>query len=284
MARTVSSVRTIGAFLNGRACSDTALYILDRAFGEPMPVEERAIMPMAGGIMQHGYQCGLVWGATLAAGAHAFRTFGPGAHAEARAIGAATRLVSAFRRRNDALDCYDITHLDKSSSKLQMVSYFVVRGGTIGCFRRAGRYAPAAFEQIEAAFSEPDGEPLSLPVSCTGLLARRAGFSERHATMAAGLAGGIGLCGGACGALGTAIWLLAMKSLREGAKKVDYADPQFADAVDVFLHASDFEFACSKVAGRTFDGVKDHAAFVLDGGCSKVLDALTDVVTGSRPS
>jgi len=26
-------------------------------------------MPLAGGIMQHGYQCGMIWGATLGAGA-----------------------------------------------------------------------------------------------------------------------------------------------------------------------------------------------------------------------
>jgi len=28
--------------------------------------EERAVMPLAGGIMQHGYRCGLVRGAALA--------------------------------------------------------------------------------------------------------------------------------------------------------------------------------------------------------------------------
>jgi Putative redox-active protein (C_GCAxxG_C_C) len=280
MTKTVSSVRTVGAFLNGRACSDTALYILNRAFGESMTTEERAIMPMAGGIMQHGYQCGLVWGATLAAGAEAYRRFGPGARAEVRAISAGSRLVASFRRRNDALDCYDITHLNNSSSKLQMVSYFVVRGGTIGCFRRAGSYAPMAFEQIDQSLSEKNGDGLVLPVSCTALLARRTGFSEKHATMASGLAGGIGLCGGACGALGTAIWLLAMKRLRNGAKKVDYNDPQFANVVEAFLNASDFEFECSKVSGRMFGDVAEHAAFVLDGGCSKVLDALTEVVSG----
>ena len=64
------------AFVNGRACSDTLLHVLDRAFGHPRPEEERAAMPFAGGIMQHGYQCGMIPGATLAAGAQAHRLFG----------------------------------------------------------------------------------------------------------------------------------------------------------------------------------------------------------------
>ena len=41
------------------------------------------------------------------------------------------------------------------------------------------------------------------------------GESDIHAVMASGLAGGIGLCGGACGALGAAIWILGMKIGKE---------------------------------------------------------------------
>jgi hypothetical protein len=39
--------------------------------------------------MQHGYQCGMIWGATLAAGAQAYRLLGPGPQAETAAIIAA---------------------------------------------------------------------------------------------------------------------------------------------------------------------------------------------------
>jgi hypothetical protein len=38
------------------------------------------------------------------------------------------------------------------------------------------------------------------------LIARKMGESDMHAVMASGFAGGIGLCGGACGALGAA-WI-----------------------------------------------------------------------------
>ena len=54
-------------------------------------------MPFAGGIMQHGYQCGMIWGAALAAGAQAYRLFGPGPQAEAMAVIAAQWLVESFR-------------------------------------------------------------------------------------------------------------------------------------------------------------------------------------------
>ena len=73
-------------------------------------------MPLAGGIMQHGYQCGMIWGATLAAGAQAYRLFGPGPQAETAAIIAAQRLVESFRTRNKHINCLEITEIDKSSS------------------------------------------------------------------------------------------------------------------------------------------------------------------------
>ncbi len=41
-------------------------------------------MPMAGELEQMGFQCGQLWGAALAAGAEAYRLFGPGPRAEAR--------------------------------------------------------------------------------------------------------------------------------------------------------------------------------------------------------
>jgi hypothetical protein len=53
-------------------------------------------MPFAGGIAQYGYQCGMLWGATLAAGAQAYRLYGAGPQAETQAIIAAQRLVESF--------------------------------------------------------------------------------------------------------------------------------------------------------------------------------------------
>ena len=47
--------------------------VVDASFGHPMKVEEKAVMPLAGGVANMGYQCGMLWGAALAAGAQSYR-------------------------------------------------------------------------------------------------------------------------------------------------------------------------------------------------------------------
>ena len=231
-------------------------------------------MPLAGGIMQHGYQCGMIWGATLAAGAQAYRLLGPGPQAETKAIIAAQRLVESFRARNNSINCLEITNIDKSSSTMQMITYFLIKGGTIGCMRMAARYAPVAFSEINTALSEEHIEAPSPPVSCAAMLAQKMGVSDMHAVMAAGFAGGIGLCGGACGALGAAIWIIGMNSSKEGVGKIDFKNPKAIDAIDRFMKCTDSEFECSKIVGRRFENIGDHADYLRDGGCSKIIEVL----------
>ena len=85
--------------------------VVDAAFDEPLATEEKSSMALAGGILQHGYQCGMLWGAALAAGAQVYRRYGSGPEAEALAVISAQDLVQAFRERNQNIDCSDITHL-----------------------------------------------------------------------------------------------------------------------------------------------------------------------------
>jgi hypothetical protein len=238
-----------------------------------MENEEHAAQPLAGGIVQHGYQCGMIWGSTLAAGAEAYRLFGAGPEAETRAIIAARRLLDAFRALNHHTDCFDITNLDNQSSTMKMIAVFLIKGQTIGCFRMAARYAPVAFREINAAMSAPTVEAPSAPASCAAMLARRMGAGDQHAVMAAGLAGGIGLSGGACGALGAAIWIDGMNILGYGGT-VRYKSPSALDAIGRFLSCTDYEFECTQIAGRKFESIGDHAGYLRDGGCVKVLDVL----------
>ena len=231
-------------------------------------------MPFAGGIMQHGYQCGMIWGATLAAGAQAFRLLGPGPQAETRAIIAAQRLVESFRAGTNHVNCLEITDLDKSSTTWQQIVYFLVKGGSIGCFRMAARYAPEAFSEIKTALSEEHVEAPSPPVSCAAMLAEKMGVSDMHTVMAAGFAGGIGLSGGACGALGAAIWFIGMNSVEEEGGKAEFRSPKATDAIDRFLKCTDYEFECSEIVGRKFESIDDHARHLRDGGCSKIIEVL----------
>ena len=230
-------------------------------------------MSLAGGLLGNGYQCGLLWGAALAAGAEAHRRYGAGPQAEAAAVAAAQQLVDAFRARARHVDCSDITKLEwKTASKGQALK-FVARGGPIGCFRLAGDYAPLAYRAINAALAGPPAELPAAPVSCAALVAQKMGASEMHTVMAAGLAGGIGLCGGACGALGAAIWLTGLGA-PDAQGELDYNNPIYADIIERFLEASDYEFECAAIAGRNFESVEDHAEYLRGGGCARLVAAL----------
>lgn len=227
--------------------------------------------------MQHGYQCGMIWGAVLAAGAQAYRTFGPGPQAETMAIIAAQRLVDSFRSFHGEINCLEITDIDRSSSALKMLYVFLIKGKTIDCFRMSGKYAKTAFNEINIAYSQKQIIVPSSPLSCASLIANKMGLSDMHAAMASGLAGGVGLSGGACGAMGAAIWIYGMKSIREGAGKINYKDPGALEIINTFLKCTDYEFECSEIAGRTFETIDDHAAYLREGGCVKLIETLSAI-------
>ncbi|MFC1586094.1 C-GCAxxG-C-C family (seleno)protein, partial [Fibrobacterota bacterium] len=105
----ISSLKTALSFLKIGTCSETLCNVLNRAFEHPLEKEEHATMPLAGGIMQYGYQCGMLWGATLAAGAQSYRIHGPGPKAEAMAIIASQKLVAAFHADTGEINCFEIT-------------------------------------------------------------------------------------------------------------------------------------------------------------------------------
>ena len=252
-------------------CSETLINVLNRAFGHPMELEEHASMPLAGGIVQQGYQCGMLWGAVLAAGAQAYRLYGPGPKAEAAAMRAAQRLVESFSESQGNINCLELTETDWNK-KSQAFKY-LIKGGGIKCMRRVVGYAPEAFRVINEALSEVPDEVPSGPASCAAELARNMGASEMHAVMAAGLAGGIGMSGGACGALGAAIWITGMNNPEE---KIgfNYKDTFAGRTIDRLLESSDHEMECSEITGRKFESIEDHAEYVRCGGCSKILEAL----------
>ena len=249
--------------------------VVDGSFDHPLKLEEEASAPLAGGIAGQGYQCGMLWGAALAAGAQAYRLLGPGPQAEAEALITAQRLVKSFRARNKEINCGDIIQLNwKSSSQRQLLKFFL-RGGPINCFRMAANYAQLAYNEINPPFPEKPIEAQFNPVSCTAVLAQKMGESDLHTVMAAGLAGGIGLSGGACGALGAAIWIIGMNHAKEEeVKNFGFDNPIALAVIDRFLESADYEFECAKIVGRTFENVADHAGYLRDGGCSKIIEAL----------
>jgi hypothetical protein len=182
--------------------------------------------------------------------------------------------VETFRASYNAIDCFEVTQLDWKNAPASDMLKFFLKGGPIRCFSMTASFARAARDEIDVAFADGKPEAPTPPVSCTVLLAQKMGASDMHTSMAAGLAGGIGLSGGACGALGTAIWLIELDNARNNAGKVEYNSPGAAEAIDRFLQSTDFEFECSKIVGRQFEDVGDHAAYLSGGGCAALIEAL----------
>ncbi len=270
----ISALRTARTFLREGTCSETLMIALDRAYGHPMNTEEQASAPLAGGLVQYGYQCGMLWGATLAAGAEAYRVYAPGPKAETAAVRAAQRLASSLAGRYKSINCLEITDLNwKKIQPLKILKFFA-KGGPIGCITMAAKYAPLAFDEINTAFSERPVKAPSPPGSCAAIMAQKMGASEMHTVMAAGFAGGIGLSGGGCGALGAAVWIIGMNGRREKASN-KVINSRLNDTMDKFLRGTDFKIECSEIVGRKFENIEDHAVYLRDGGCSKIIELLS---------
>lgn len=252
--------------------------VVDASFDQTMKHEEKASAPLAGGIMMNGYQCGMLWGAALAAGAQAYRRLGASPQAETMAVMTAQKLVKTFRSQNrNEINCLEITNLHwKGNNNALPLLKFIFKGGPIGCFNMTAKYAPGAFDDITAAIRENPVEVPSPPVSCASMLARKMGASDMHAVMAAGFAGGIGLSGSGCGALGAAIWIIGLEADEEYKGIKMYENPRALAAVERFLESADFEFECSNIVGRKFTDVSDHAGYLQAGGCANILEALAD--------
>jgi hypothetical protein len=277
--RAITSWRATKAFLSA-GCSGGALQQLGLAYGLPLEDEVRGVSPLMGGIKMHGYQCGALWGAALAAGARAHALLGAGPDAEAAALATSQGLVTRFRERFDSIDCDDLNDTTmRGMTPAGILSHFFLRGGSVRCLRLCTAWAAIALEGIQQGLETPAPGP-SAPVSCAAELARRAGASPQHITMAAGLAGGIGLSGDACGALGAAVWLLAMRVREERGITDVWDDEVFEDRfgalMTAYLEATQGGFECAEVVERRFEGVDDHAAWLAQGGCAAVIAALAE--------
>ncbi len=267
----ITGLGTARAFWSCGTCSHSMAHVLDRAFDEPAFTEEKGTEPLAGGIAMQGYQCGILWGASMAAGRRAVQEYGAGPQAETMAVRASQGVVQQFEQRNGSINCMELTDTDWTK-KLDMALNFL-KGGPIACTVMSARFAPVAFDEIEAAV---DGEPVEAPcspASCAAEVVRRAGLSGEHAAMVAGYAGGIGLSGGGCGALGAAVWVLGMRAAEEGIGYAEVND-RANEIVQRFLEVSDYEMECSEIVGRRFEDVADHAAHLRTGGCEAILDTL----------
>ena len=64
-----------------------------------------------------------------------------------------------------------------------------------------------------------------------------------------------------------------MNGRNEGVDK-KVISSRIADTIDRFIRSVDFQYECSEIVGRKFENVGDHAGYLRDGGCSKVIEVL----------
>jgi hypothetical protein len=259
-------------FLKKGTCSHTFFYILNREFGYLKEDEERASDPLAGGIAQEGYQCGMLWGTALAVGAESFRRYEGQGQAIAHAISATQYILESFINRAKSANCGDITSCD-FTNKFGLAK-FLITGKPITCFNLADKWAPEAIQSAKEGLSKQPSDLQGLPISCASEVVRKMGAGNEEMVMVAGFAGGFGLSGNACGALSAAIWMNTLVRVRKQNYKYALSDPDLGKIMTTFFVETGYKMECWKICGQHFKTINDHTEFIKAGGCDKLINAL----------
>lgn len=259
-------------FLKLGTCSRTLAFIVNREFGHINNDHEKALDPLAGGILQQGYQCGMLWGVSMAVGAEAYRKTDNLDKAIALAIKATQLIVESLIKRANSIDCSDISECDWQSKK--SVAKYMISGKVFSCFKLVEKWAPEAIEVAYEGLSNDQNELPDHCISCTSEVARKMGATDEEVVMVAGFAGGIGLSGDACGALGTAIWMKTLIEMIRKNKKPGMSNPIWDKQLKDFYEATDYEILCNKITGKKFETLDEHTDFIKNGGCHSLIEKL----------
>jgi hypothetical protein len=259
-------------FLKKGTCSQTLFYILNRDFGYIKADEEVASDPLAGGIAQEGYQCGMLWGSSLAVGAESFRRYKDHGQAIAHAIRATQFILESFINRSKNANCSIITSCD-FTSKFGLTKYLIT-GKPILCFNLADKWAPEAIQSAKEGLSQQLIDLPKLPISCASEVVKKMGGSAEEMVMVAGFAGGYGLSGNACGALSAAIWMNTLTRVRKQNYKYALSDAELEKIMTTFFEETGYKMECWKICGQQFKTINEHTEFIKGGGCDKLINAI----------
>ncbi len=256
-------------------CSRTFCYLLNREFDHLEETEERAADPFAGGIIQNGHQCGMLWGSALAVGAESFRRYNDRDKAIGMAITATAHIMESFVKKTKSVNCLDITGVN-FLNKLEMLKYMVkfILHIDRSCFDLAEEWAPEAIQSAEEGLSRGQTDLPELPISCASQVAQKMGASDEEMVMVAGFAGGLGLSGNACGALGAAIWMNSIAWCRKNPNKSAFFKTGAKGTLNAFNDMTDSKILCEEICGQRFKSVADHTLFIKNGGCEKLINEI----------
>ena len=261
-------------------CSRTFAHLLNREFEHIKEHEERALNPLAGGIMNRGHQCGMLWGASLAVGAEAFRRNKNLDQAIATSIMATQHVMKSFIERSQTTNCKEIIGYDLTS--FFGMAKFMLKTTLQGmnnshCFNLAEQWAPEAIQAAIEGLSNEQAQTIQKSVSCASEVVKKMGGNDEEMVMVAGFAGGLGLSGNACGALSAAIW----KKMLDWCRKNPEKDPPFFNnptakkILKAFNKETNSKMLCSSICGRNFKKIDDHTKYINTGGCKNLIEVLS---------
>lgn len=267
-------------FSQCKTCSRTFAHILNREFGYIKEEEESALNPLAGGIMNLGHQCGMLWGATLAIGTESYRKYKDIDKATAIAISATQDIIESFIARTSTTNCKDIIGYDLTSvfGMAKFMLKVTLQGmNNSHCFNLAEQWAPEALQVASKALSEPNNVQTNTTISCASEVVRKMGGTDEERVMVAGFAGGLGLSGNACGALSAAIWKKMLDWCRENPNKEPpfYNNKTAKQLVKDFHKVTANEIQCSIICGRQFKSLEEHTNYIKNGGCEKLINTIS---------
>ncbi|MBN1789325.1 MAG: C-GCAxxG-C-C family protein [Bacteroidales bacterium] len=261
-------------------CSRAVFHLLNHEFDNVKPNEEKASDMLAGGIAQKGHQCGMLWGGSLAIGTEAFRRYRDKDMATATAINASRLLVDSFQRRTHSANCRDIAKVDWEN-KFQFTIYIlktIAQGFVFSpCFNLIVKWTPEAVQDANKGLSEHINYNKPC-ISCSTEVVKKMGATEEESIMVAGFAGGIGLSGYACGALGAAIWykmLIWGKNNLNNSQSM-FNNPEAKKVLRAFYIQTDSEVLCKNICSKNFNSIDEHSDYIKSGGCKNIIEALAE--------
>lgn len=264
------------AFIKHGTCSRTFYFLLSREFGNIKDKEGQALDPLAGGILQQGYECGMLWGASLAVGAESFKRNNNLQLAIPLAIQATQHIMKSFENRTKTIECEEITRTD-FNNKWSFAKY-MLSGKFVSCFTLTGKWAPEAiYAAKEGLSSKPIFKSLQpIPISCASEVVKKMGGSDEEMAMVAGFAGGMGLSGSGCGALAACIWKTILELVKKGNWKYSMSDPVTEGILKKFYDITDYKMECHEICGKRFNSIDEHTEFIKEGGCNQLINMLSE--------
>lgn len=263
-------------FITIGTCSHTMFYLMNNETNLRLSDEERASDPLAGGLLASGYQCGMLWGTSLAVGNYAFKQHADMNQAIRTAICISQNIINSFPKYSGCVNCRDIAQC-KWNNPLSIARYFIT-GGYFKCLNLIANWAPDALDIIQQADTiTPSIDQQCL--SCASEVIKKAGGNNKEAVLAAGFAGGIGLSGNACGALGAAIWYKSLHWCRNNPNKTPpfLKNPEIISILEQHELLTNKEYDCKTISGQTFKTPDEHSDYIANGGCQERISMLAEL-------